>query len=244
MDNYNPLYDDYRNGVIKDTAIVLNQQNQIYGAHHWYPLLTDATPKSYLFELTEDDITRFASGQMPTNVYCLKFIAYLIEQGYQFVKTTHKSAHAFKPILNLTDFEEQMLNPAVIMSFRQYRCQYLLFRVWTEMNLECRVYVYKRQIKYVEVYRDQKKQFKPEMFPAIIQFVADHVTPQLMYDSFTADVFLTEQGQWQVVEINSPLWLKCGTYLINYNWEKDRIHSTTNTPICRYQDSDEIIEII
>jgi hypothetical protein len=243
IDSYNPLYSDWKDGKIKDTEAALNEQNQIYGAHHWYPLLTEVTPKSYLFQLAENNIKELSEGVMPTNAEFVNAVENLISSGYRFMKTTHKSAHAFKPITNMAEFEDQILNPQVIMSFRRYHCQFLMFRTWAEMNLECRVYVYEKQVKYVELYRDEKNEFKSDMFPDIIKFVSEQVIPKLesKYDAFTADVYLDDKGQFQVVEINSPL---CGTYLVKYDWEKERIHTTT-TPICRYKEveSGDVIEL-
>jgi hypothetical protein len=239
MDTYNPLYDDYQQGKFKDVQLTLNEQNQIYSAQHWYPLLAGVTPESHLFELSDSEIKELSEGEIPTNSIFRKSVTDLITK-YQFVKTTHKSAHAFEPICNLNDFEKQMTNANVIMSFRRYNCRYLLFRKWAEMNLECRVYVYKKQIRYVEVYRDIKSEFNVNMFGDIIKFVNESVIPKLtIYDTFTADVYYTgpnDDIKWQVVEINSPLWLKCGTYLIKYEWERHRIHDTP-TPICKYIDS-------
>jgi len=235
MDHYNPLYDSYKEGKIKDTELALNEQNLIYGAQHWYPLLTNVTPESYLFELSDNERKVLSIGiTIPDNIEFRTSIENLISK-YQFVKTTHKSAHVFKPINNFQDFKEQILHPSITMSFRNYNCKFLLFRKWTEMNLECRVYVFKNQIRYVEVYRDEKKEFQVDMFPSIIQFVAEQVIPKLsaIYESFTVDVFYNGGTNWQVVEINSPLWLKCGAHLIKYEWEKDRIHETS-VPICRY----------
>ena len=200
-----------------------------------------------MFELHDQDIKQLTAGQVPDDFYFRKCIEDLIKE-YPFMKTTHKSAHAFKPIKSFEDFEDQILNASVIMSFRRYHCKYLLFRQWTEMNLECRVYVYQKQVKYIEVYRDEKNEFKPEMFQDIFRFVQDQVVPKLsIYESFTADVFYknsNHDSQWGVVEINSPFWLKCGTYLIKYDWEKHRIHETT-APICRYTDPEtkEVVEL-
>ena len=275
LDKYNPLYNNNEDGKeekIKDTSIILDQQNQIYGAQHWYPLLKEMTPESYLLPLTKEEINKFTKGEnVSTDFYFNQCIELLISQGYHFVKTTHKSAHAFQPILNLKEFREQMSNSNIIMSFRRYQCPFLLFRKWIEMNLECRVYVFNKKVHYVEVYRDEKEEFQPNMFPDIIQFVSEQVIGKLnIYDSFTVDLYYKgnkhlkqkeEQDnkindnktrkenekqcvKWNVVEVNSPLWLKCGTYLIDYEWQKDRIH-TTLKPICRYKDRDtkEIIEL-
>jgi hypothetical protein len=247
MDIYNPLYEKYNKGEVKDIEAELNKQNQVYGAHVWYPLLEGLTPASILYPLTENDIEKFSLGIMPENDKLTEFVNLMIKQDYKFVKTTHKSAHAFKPLLNLADFEEQMLNASVIMSFRRYRCAFLLFRKWTEMNLECRVYVYEKKIKYIEVYRDVKKEFEPEMFETIQQFVQENVIARLSEAytplSFTADLFL-DQKEWKVIEINRPLWLKAGTHLIKYDWEKNRIHSC-DLPICCFKDkeSNEVIEL-
>ena len=246
MDVYNPLYSDYEQGKIKDVLATLNDQNQFYGAQNWYPLLRNITPTSHLFELSNDEIKDLSEGKIPTGPCFRKSITDLIK-NYQFVKTTHKSAHAFKPIHNFEDFEDQMSNANIIMSFRRYKCKYLLFRKWTDMNLECRVYVNKGIVKYVELYRDEKDEFEVNMFTDIIKFVNESVIPSLtIYDTFTADVYYTgnSENKWQVVEINSPLWLKCGTYLIKYEWERRRIHES-ETPICRYTDrhTKEIIEL-
>lgn len=243
MDDYNPLYNDYRDGKIKDIQLTLNEQNQIYGAQHWYPLLPGVTPESYLFELTDDHIKSLSDGEIPTDDNFKKSVDDLISQGYLFVKTTHKSAHAFAPIANFQDFENQILNANIIMSFRRYKCRYLLFRKWVEMNLECRVYVYHKKVKYAEVYRDEKDEFIPSMFNDIVKFVTDIVIPKLtIYDDFTADVYFTGDG-WGVVEINSPFWLKCGVYLVDYNYAKHTIHETT-TPICKYTDkeTDDVLD--
>ena len=246
MDKFNPFYEDFEEGKIKDVFAFMKAQNHIYGAQHWYPLLKDVTPTSYLFELSEEHIEKFSDGIVPDDFYFVRFVLYLISQGYEFVKTTHKSAHAFKPVRNWQDFEEQLLNASVIMSFRNYRCPFLMFRQWTEMKLECRVYVFEKQVRYAEVYRDENKEFEPTMFSAMISFVTEQVIPRLspLYDSFTADVYFADDIAWQVIEINSPCWLKAGLYNIRYEWEKDRIHSTS-TPICRYTDkeSGEVIEV-
>ncbi len=245
MDDYNPYYEDYVNGKFDDVQEVLNKQNLIYGADNWYKMLEEITPKSYLLKLSDADIETFASGEIPVDSYLEQFVKFLISQGYRFVKTTHKSAHAFKPINNYNDFTEQMQNANIIMSFRRYKCEYLLFRQWEEMNLECRIYVYNKKIRYIESYRDANAEFDPAMFEQINNFVSTEVVPRLiLYDAFSVDVYYKGSGKWGVIEINSPLWLKCGTYLIDYKWKKHIIHEAEK-PICRYKDreTDEIIEL-
>ena len=69
MDIFNPLFEDYKSGKIKDTDLALNEQNQIYGAHYWYPLLTDVTPESYLFELSDNDVKELSEGNIPKTFY-------------------------------------------------------------------------------------------------------------------------------------------------------------------------------
>lgn len=244
MDEYNPLYEV--RSTIPDISLELNQQNQSYGAQHWYPLIKNITPKSYFLELSDEDIVTLSKGDIPLNFYFKPFIEFLISNGYTFVKTTHKSAHAFKPIQSFEDFKDQITNANVIMSFRNYKCKFLMFRQWKEMSLECRCYIYNQKLRYIEVYRDLHKNFNPSMFQDIENFINKQVIPCLLnkYDSFTVDVFyLPENNEWNIVEINSPLWLKCGTYLIKYQWEKHRIHQAT-TPIFRYKNEEnEIIEI-
>jgi len=249
MDPYNPLYAEYTQGKFVDVEQTKNEQNQAYGAQNWYPALEGITAASYLLELAPEDIQSFSNGECPQGFHFRRFVEYLIlEGGYNFCKSSHKSAHAFKPIFDWTEFQEQMLNASVVMSFRRYGCKYLLFRQWQEMNLECRVYVYGRKIRYAEVYRDEKREFSSAMFPDMIAFVQNEVMPRLAtrYESFTADVvYNANSSGWQVVEINSPCWLKCGTYNIDYAWNADRIHATEQ-PICRYKDLDtgEVAELI
>ena len=54
MDSYNPLCNQYYQGQIKDLESILNEQNQIYGAQHWYPLLTEyiVNPKKLFVRIT------------------------------------------------------------------------------------------------------------------------------------------------------------------------------------------------
>lgn len=242
MDPYNPLYKDFVEGKIKDLDQCLNNQNQIYGANHWYPLIKDITPESLLFELSDQEIKDFTSGIIPNDI---REKIEPILKDYKFVKTTHKSAHAFKLVDTFEEFENQMLDANVIMSFRRYKCRYLFFRKWTKINLECRIYVYKSQIKYLEIYRDANSEFKLDMFKDIFEFVKDQVIPKLtgLYDTFSVDTYFDYTKQtWNVIEINSPLWLKCGTHLIKYDWEKDRIHET-EVPIYRFVNYGETVEV-
>ncbi len=121
------------------------------------------------------------------------------------------------------------------------------------MNLECRVYVYDHHVRYAEVYRDTENvmtiQNGKAMFEGLIEFVKTQVITRLRntYTAFTVDAYYIDStNSWAVIEINSPLWLKCGTYLIDYEWQKDRIHNdkTAEQPIRRLSDvkSGNVIE--
>jgi hypothetical protein len=103
--------------------------------------------------------------------------------------------------------------------------------------MECRVYVYGGKVKYMECAIDENKLFRPSMFGGLYEFMNKEVIPALKskYDAFTVDAYIDTHQKWKIVEINSPLWLKAGTYNIDYNWEKHRIHEA-ETPICRYKD--------
>lgn len=246
IDEYNPIFEFSKENKHYDNLELLNLQNIKYGMDKWYPLLIDETPNSYILELEEEDIATLAKGEIPDKKYLKDLVTLLIELGYKFMKTTHVSAHAFKPINQWNDFTEQITNARVVMSFRNYGCKYIIFRQWQEMNLECRCYIYDRKVKYIEVYRDVKEEFKSDCFVDIFNFVSNTVITKLsdIYKDFTVDVFqIPKTNCWNVVEINSPLWLKCGTYNIKYEWEKHRIHET-NHPICRYINNGEVEEII
>ncbi|AYV86719.1 MAG: hypothetical protein Sylvanvirus7_17 [Sylvanvirus sp.] len=265
MDVYNPVYSIYKAGGIEDAADFTCKQNQRYGAQEWYPLLHDVTPESVLFELTDDEVNSLKEGEDATILKDASFQTriedMILKYGYQFVKTTHKSAHiqSCKPMLNYADFIENITNASVVMSFRRYSCRYLFFRKFVPMNVEFRVYVYQRQIRYMALYRDTNSEFTPSMFTNVAAFVQTLIPRLSYYRDFTVDVYLmhsqpiiqeihttsnmatTDQeskslccDSFQVVEINSPLWLKCGTYHLDYEFEKAIIHETKD-PICVWE---------
>lgn len=128
----------------------------------------------------------------------------------------------------------------VIMSFRRYKCKYLFFRKWEKIDFECRVYVFDHRIRYMEQGLDRNKLFVSTLFPSARDFVNTHIIPILknLYTSYTLDLYLDKDQKWKIVEINSPLWLKAGTYRIDYSREKDRIHNSKDI-ICRFEDIQE-----
>jgi hypothetical protein len=243
ISKYNPLYSLYEEKILTSCDNILETQNLQYGLDKWYPLLSENTPLTYILELEDIDLKTLDTGIAPDNKYFKNLVEFLIFVGYKFIKTAHASAHSNKAINNWSDFVEQITNPRIIFNLRRYKTKFIAFREWQLMNLECRCYVYDKKIRYIEVYKDNKQEFKPYMFIDINHYVHNIIIPKLegTYKDFVVDVYLTTNAKnWSVVEINSPLWLKCGTYLINYEWEADRIHNTTY-PICRYPDGDELL---
>lgn len=219
MDSYyNPMYDILENDIKSkniDIQKVLNEQNQQYGSYNWYPLLEGNTPSSIFIKLEEDDIKLFTENKDEEHLQKYKTqVEKLIDQGYYFMKTTHVSAHAHKAIKTWEDFVEQITNPRVVSSFRNYKCKYLMFRKWQEMNLEARIYVYKSKIRYMEIYRDRNNEFTEpkKMFIQMRDFVQNIVIQKLKdkYDDFTVDLYYSPDNdqKWQIVEINSPFLVK------------------------------------
>lgn len=235
MDPYNPLFQEN----VKDVEALLQEQNIKYGAQVWYPLMhgTNMTPDSVLLALTSSEIALLKKGEVPDS---LRERVEPLLTTYQFMKTTHKSSHQFRPITNYDEFVEEITEPDIIMSFRRYSCGHLLFRKYVSMSLECRVYVYQSKVRYMECYRDVNNEFVPEMFLDMLKFVEQEVIPALAsaYDNFTPDIYFDKDKQkWNCIEINSPVWLKAGMYHIDYEWNRDLIH-TTEKPLCRYRDSE------
>lgn len=234
MDPYNPLIDSVKN--YEECEQLMNQQNLIYGADTWYSLIKDYTIPSYLLKLNDKQIKCLANGEVPQDLsFRDKVTSLIIDEHYRFVKSTHKSSYPTKPMNSFEDFENEITDANVVMSFRRYGCKYLFFRRWETIPFECRVYVYQKKVRYIEESIDPEQKFRPEMFASIRHFVQKCVVPALdtVYESFTVDVYHNEMGLWRVLEVNSPLWLKAGTYRINYSREKDRIHSSTDV-ICRF----------
>jgi hypothetical protein len=69
-----------------------------------------------------------------------------------------------------------------------------------------------------------------------------------VYRDFTADVYWDAKKQeWQVVEINSPIFLKAGIYLLDYQFPsvRDRLHEEKSYAICTYTNTEtkEIVEL-
>ena len=249
LDQFNPLWKLQQENKL-DTSLLENAQNVQYGSDRWYPLLQDWTPKSQFIQLESEVRESIANGAIGGNLDLLQLqVESLIQRGYKFFKTPFASAHAFRPMESWQDFVDQITNPRIIMSFRRYpSLNSLMFRKWTEMNLECRCYVYKSKLHYMEVYRDEKQEFQPSMFGQMYHFLSNQVIPKLksLYSDFTIDLYYqpnSYSGIWRIVEINSPVYLKAGLYLINYEWEKHRIHMLQNFPICRYRDQGEIQEL-
>lgn len=242
MDEYNPLFSETDP---HDVESILRQQNLVYGANTWYNIIKDYTPESELLKLSDNEIKTFSKGEIPDKIELFKTKIMDLITKYQFVKTTHASSHSFKPMLSYEDFCEEMTNARIIMSFRRYKCEYLFFRKWTTINCECRIYVYHNEIKYMECYRDINKIFNPKMFKDMYSFVTDTIIPltKTTWSDFTIDLYLDEDtNTWKVIEINSPMWLYAGAYLIDYQWNKKRIHET-NKPICHYRDNNNDIMV-
>lgn len=238
MDPYNPEFDTCNDA--NDIEIITNKQNLKYGANEWYPYIKDYTAESVLLELTNEQIEIFSAGEVPLDLDFKNTVEKLISDGYTFVKSTHKSSYAKKPMTCYEDFTNEITEANVIMSFRRYKCKFLFFRKWEKIDFECRVYVHDNRIKYMEQGIDNNNIWTPNLFPHARIFVEEKIIPILKnkYTAFTSDLYLDKNGNWKIVEINSPLWLKAGTYRIDYSREKDRIHNTRDI-ICRYKDIKE-----
>ena len=72
--------------------------------------------QSVLFRVSRpEDIKELAQGTDSSPEFNRKLfsrVECLIQDGYHFMKTTHKSSHSFKPITNFEEFYDQITNPS------------------------------------------------------------------------------------------------------------------------------------
>ena len=247
MDEYNPL----SNSFLKENYVIvqeqLKKQAEQYGAEVWYKPLEDITPKSVLIELEEKEIQELINNHTLSKEKEDLLTNYL-KEGYGFIKSSKKSSHSFKKCTTYEDCLEELTHPQIIMSFKK-GCKYIFMRQFMEnICSEFRVYIYQNKIKYMEEYLKQEKieQNMEEVKNSIIEFVEKKVIPRLSstYQDFVVDLFYLKNKNFLVIEVNTPLYLHCGTHLIDYDWEKHSIHASGEKIIFRYKNEKEEIEEI
>ena len=187
MDKYNPIQSEkdiellefkVKNMTIYDK--IKRTQAAQYWAEKWYYILDDMTPESYIFEITDEDIECLMKGELSESLEIN--LQKGLNNGYHFIRSTAKSSHSRKKVMNLTDCLEELTNACLIMSYK-YMCRHIFMRKYVNINQEYRCYVYKGKLRYIEEYYNQKvdENIDHHNVKKSIELYVDQVTNKLKF---------------------------------------------------------------
>lgn len=206
---------------------VIHLHASFYDAQVWYPWLQPYTAESRFITLTDDEIKQLIYDQsLPDDKK--KMVIANIKDGFQFVKSSKKSSHFKKRVKTYDHFIEEITHPQVVMSFKN-GCNAVMMRRYIDgIQDEYRVYVYQGIIRYVEKYIDKTHHDRSS---DIIACVKDVMTA-VPYQDFVLDIATLANGNLTCIEINTPVYLFAGLQNVDYYFEREKLHTTTE-PIIR-----------
>jgi hypothetical protein len=216
-----------KNMTVED--VIIRKHASYYDATIWYPWVERWSPKSVFMDL--GDVIATTTGTFPEHMK--PAVVKLINDGYNFVKTTTKSSHNLTRVTSYEDFLDEVTHPNLVMSFKK-GCRTLFFREYIDdIKAEYRIYFHGGVIKYVEEYK-RVSGFTTLSYEAVATF-ANTVNANVRYKDYVLDICWCPTG-FLVIEINTPFYLFGGLHLCGYQFYLDKIHN--HEPVFVYRDDE------